>query len=187
MSQAKGLPWLLDAFDAMVATDPECRLHIAGGGAGAEAERLLSRIRSTPNVEYHGRVDQQRLAQLMREAAVFVLPSLYEGLPLVLVEAAACGCRLVSTALPAVEGELAPVLADTLSTVPVPRLKGPDIPAEADLPEFVSNLTMALRRALDSPLLGDPQLEGPEVLDNFTWKAVFQRIESMWTTLIDSR
>ena len=41
-----------------------------------------------------------------------VLPSFYEGVPLVLAEAAACGCRLVATALPGVREALAPRFRD---------------------------------------------------------------------------
>mgnify|MGYP000532501899 CR=1 FL=1 len=44
--------------------------------------------------------DQPALAELMRRCAVLVLPSFYEGVPLVLAEARACGCRLVATDLP---------------------------------------------------------------------------------------
>ena len=54
-----------------------------------------------PLVTMHGQLDQPALADLMRRCAVCVLPSFYEGVPLVLVEAAACGCRLVSTDLDA--------------------------------------------------------------------------------------
>ena len=50
----------------------------------------------------------------MRRCAVCVLPSFYEGVPLVLVEAAACGCRIVATALPGVIEQIAPYLNDAI-------------------------------------------------------------------------
>ncbi|MDZ7663922.1 MAG: glycosyltransferase [Desulfotignum sp.] len=45
---------------------------------------------------YHGPLSHDDLGDLLRHAHVFVLPSFYEGLPLVLMEALACGCRLVA-------------------------------------------------------------------------------------------
>ena len=62
----------------------------------------------------------------MRAAHVFVLPSFYEGLPLVLVEALACGCRLVCTDLPGVRSGLLPHLEPVLDRVPMPALAGID-------------------------------------------------------------
>ena len=49
-----------------------------------------------PAVTLHGQLNQPQLAVLMRRCGVCVLPSFYEGLPLVLIEAAACGCRIVA-------------------------------------------------------------------------------------------
>ena len=51
-------------------------------------------------MEVLGRLSDAELVRAMQRAQAFVLPSLYEGLPLVLVEAAAAGCRIVATALP---------------------------------------------------------------------------------------
>ncbi len=90
-SHAKGLPWLLDAFETLRTGRPELVLHIAGDGAGPEAEALRTRMQAlAPHVVLHGMLDQPRLAELMRRCGVMVLPSFYEGVPLVLVEAAAC-------------------------------------------------------------------------------------------------
>ena len=183
-SRAKGLPWLLDAVTRLASTRPGLVLHVAGSGAGAEAEALRACMEAlAPTVVMHGQVDQPQLAELMRQADVFVLPSFYEGLPLVLVEALACGCRLVCTALPGVERELAPHLGDTLDLVPLPGLIGPDEPVAADLPAFVDGLTAALDRALARPPLGAAP---PQRLTPFTWAAVFSRVESVWRDLIPS-
>jgi glycosyltransferase involved in cell wall biosynthesis len=120
----------------------------------------------------------------MRQSAVCVLPSFFEGLPLVLVEALACGCRLVSTALPGVVEQLAPRLGEALDLVPLPRLETVDRPAAADLPAFVDRLEAALDAALQKPPLGDPAVAMPGALETFTWKAVFERVEAIWRELI---
>ena len=114
----------------------------------------------------------------MRECSIFVLPSLYEGLPLVLVEAAACGCRLVSTALPGVLDALAEPLRDALELVDVPRLRSIDGIEADDEENFVASLETSLGAALDrGPLRSQIPLE------TFTWRAVFRRIEAVWDDL----
>ncbi len=179
-SAAKGLPWLLDAVARLSADHPDMRLHVAGSGAGPEADELRSRMEAmAPVVVRHGQLDQAALADLMRRCDICVLPSFYEGVPLVLVEAAACGCRIVSTALPGVIEQISPHLGDRLDLVPLPRLAGVDQPVPADLPRFVDDLTAALRKGLEA----DKQIPPPD-LGHFTWDAVFGRVEKIWRELI---
>lgn len=179
-SAAKGLPWLLDAVARLSADHPGLRLHVAGSGAGAEADNLRRRMEAmAPVVVLHGQLDQTSLADLMRRCEICVLPSFYEGVPLVLVEAAACGCLIVATALPGVLEQIQPHFGDGMNLVPLPRLTGVDKPVSEDLPRFVNQLEAALRDALDA--VGptpDPDL------DHFTWDAVFGRVEKIWRELI---
>jgi glycosyltransferase involved in cell wall biosynthesis len=183
-SHAKGLPQLLDVFERLKSRFPGLTLHVAGDGAGEEAEQLRSRMAGmAPRVVMHGQLDQQALAELMRRCAVFVLPSFYEGLPLVLVEALACGCRLVCTDLPGVRESIAPQLGDVLELVALPGMIGPDTPVRRELPAFVDRLTDAVMPALQKPPVGDPAVTMPEVLAPFTWPAVFERIEQVWFEL----
>jgi glycosyltransferase involved in cell wall biosynthesis len=178
-SAAKGLPWLLDAVESLAADQPELRLHVAGSGAGPEADQLRRRMEElAPTVVLHGQISQDVLADLMRRCAVCVLPSFYEGVPLVLVEAAACGCRIVATALPGVLEQIAPFLQDQLDLVPLPRLEGVDRPVPEDLPRFTADLTRALKAAVTA----EPVTAGN--LDHFTWGAVFFRVERIWRDLI---
>lgn len=181
---AKGLPWLLDAFERLRAERPGLRLHVAGSGAGEEAEALRARMtRMSPAVVLHGQLAQPALADLMRSCAVCVLPSFYEGLPLVLVEARACGCQLVATRVGGVASELSPRLGDDLQLVAPPRLSGVDRPVEEDLPALVEALCGAIARALDRAASGRSSV--PD-LSYFTWAAVFRRVEAVWRSLLVS-
>ena len=183
LSRAKGLPWLLDAVERLDAV-----LHVAGSGAGPESESLASRMAAlAPRVVSHGQVDQRRLAELMRACSVFVLPSFYEGLPLVLVEALACGCRLVATRLPGTAGELSPHLGAALDLVDPPGLRGSDEPVPADLPGFVDRLEAALAAALARPPLGGEASGIAQELQPFTWGSVFGRVEAVWREAISLR
>jgi glycosyltransferase involved in cell wall biosynthesis len=185
LSKAKGLDCLLDAVDQLRDGFPDLVLRVAGGGSGDEARDLESRMASMgARVEMHGRLDQRALSDLLRQSSVFVLPSFYEGLPLVLVEALACGCRLVSTDLPGVRSGLAPSLGDALDLVAPPRLQSVDVPVAEDVPAFVERLAGAMDVALRrGPVdVGGPSLDA--LLEPFTWRAVFARIERVWDDVI---
>jgi glycosyltransferase involved in cell wall biosynthesis len=183
-SAAKGVPWLLDAFERVLTRNPAIRLHVAGGGTGGEADALRSRMdRMAPAVVQHGQLAQPELANLAGNCTVCVLPSFYEGLPLVLVEALACGCRLVATDLSGIMEELTPRLGEALTTVELPRLETIDRPRPDDLPAFVDRLEEALESALNAPALGDPMDSMPEALTHFTWARVFDRVEVIWRSL----
>jgi glycosyltransferase involved in cell wall biosynthesis len=184
LSAAKGLPQLLDAFERL---GDGSILHVVGdGGVGSgEAARLRARIEATGSrAVNHGILPQAELAGLLRRCDVCALPSFYEGLPLVLVEAFACGCRVVATDLPGVVDELAPHLGTALRLVRTPRLVGPDVPVAADLPAFVDALEAALRASLADPPVDTAAPGFAAALAPFMWRAVFSRVEAIWRALL---
>jgi len=107
-SSSKGLPQLLDAVEILREYCPGLVLEVAGSGSGDEASALAARMASMPDVQMHGQLSQEQLAELARTSWLCVLPSFYEGIPLVLVETLACGCRLVATGLPGIKEQLRP-------------------------------------------------------------------------------
>jgi glycosyltransferase involved in cell wall biosynthesis len=179
LAAAKGLPQLLDAVELLATRVPGLLLQVAGGGQGREADALRQRMKEmSPLVSFHGRLDQAELAALMRRAAVFVLPSFYEGLPLVLAEALACGCRLVATDLPGLREAMAARLGEALALLPAPAMKAVDTPREDALPAFVGALTDTLEAGLAAGALKTETLA--DSLASFSWKAVFERVQSVW-------
>jgi len=94
LSEEKGLHVLLEAWNLLGSGRI---LRIAGTGplAGWVAREIHGR-----NVQYCGPVSRQQALQLLREAALLVVPSLcYEGCPLVVVEAFASGTPVVASNL----------------------------------------------------------------------------------------
>jgi len=187
-SRAKGVPWLLDAVESLAERRPGLVLHMAGSGAGAEAEEIHRRIERLGGlVVHHGQLAQLELADLMRSSAVCVLPSFYEGLPLVLVEALACGCRIVATNLPGIRNQLVPYLGSAIDLVPMPRMESVDVPYGPDLPDFVTSLTVTLERALNAPPIDVNSTAFALALGPFTWSRIFSRIENLWLDLMEAR
>jgi glycosyltransferase involved in cell wall biosynthesis len=89
----KGLHDLLDCFADLALSDAELVLV---GGHTADTEALLRRAR-LDNVRLTGLLSRAAVAVEMSRATVMVLPSLEEGLALVMAQALACGCPVIAS------------------------------------------------------------------------------------------
>ena len=100
---------LLRAF-SRVRAEREVRLIILGAeghgcrGYAREIHRLADELRVAKDISFPGFVANP--FAYMARASLFVLSSVYEGLPGVLVQALACGCPVVSTDCPSGPGEI---------------------------------------------------------------------------------
>lgn len=98
LCEEKNFPLLLRAF-AIVSRKLDAVLIIAGEGPLLEELRkIVSELGIEDRVSFAGFLKNPFSA--MANADVFVLSSLYEGLANVIIEAMACGCRIVSTDCP---------------------------------------------------------------------------------------
>jgi glycosyltransferase involved in cell wall biosynthesis len=87
---------LLNSFAAL--NDPKAHLLIAGDGdLRDELNSKIGFLGLSQQVTMLGPVAHAELAQLLRVVSVLVLTSAYEGLPVVVLEALACGTPIVTT------------------------------------------------------------------------------------------
>jgi glycosyltransferase involved in cell wall biosynthesis len=94
----KGIPNLLRALSLLRERRSDFSLTIVGGGDHREEYQELSdQLGLGKYVHFVGIKMKGEIAHLMRSSNLFVLPSLYENLPCVLLEAMACGLPIVST------------------------------------------------------------------------------------------
>jgi glycosyltransferase involved in cell wall biosynthesis len=192
LSNAKGVPWFLRALSTVAS--PAWRLHLVGGGSGKEKDQCLALARDMGDkVRVHGAVPQQRLADIMKQAHLFVLPSFYEGLPLVVLEGLASGCRIVSTDLPGVKELLGDVSADFISLVRTPRLKNLDQPYARDQKPFERRLARALQTQIEVAARC-PDIDLAPVqkkMAAYTWSGIFNKVQAVYSrvsgTALDSR
>jgi glycosyltransferase involved in cell wall biosynthesis len=95
LTKQKDFPTLLKAF-ALVRKEIDSRLVILGEGEERKSlEKLAKELGTEEYLWMPGFVDNPY--KFMSKASVFVLSSIYEGLPTVMIEALALGCRVVST------------------------------------------------------------------------------------------
>ena len=117
LTRDKGLPELIEAFDAILAAKPNAHLLLVGWYDAAEDaldSRIRSRIQRHPRIHTTGYVDDT--APYYRAMDLMVLPTRREGFPNVVLEAAASGIPVITTfstgscdsVLPEVTGLLIP-------------------------------------------------------------------------------
>ncbi len=96
LCEQKGVSYLLKAFVSVVKHIPQAVLVIAGDGElRSELENETKQLGIQRNVFFLGlRLD---IAELLKLFDVYVLPSLWEGLPMILLEAMAAGCPVIAS------------------------------------------------------------------------------------------
>lgn len=86
----KNHPFLLDIFAALLKKESNAVLFLVGGGEGmSQIREKVQKLGIAEHVRFLG--VRSDVADLMQAMDMFVLPSLYEGLPVTMVEAQAAG------------------------------------------------------------------------------------------------
>ena len=136
LDEQKGFDVAITALALVRERHPSVRLVIAGDGP--ERNRLIATacgLGVDDSVDFLGTVSRSRVATLFRECALVVMPSRFEGLPLVALEAAWAGRPVVAADVPGlseavVPGETAlmvpPEDPEALATAIVQLLDAPD-------------------------------------------------------------
>jgi len=107
LTEQKDFSTLMKAFADVRATRPLRLVLLGAGGLRNTLQHLANTLGIAEDVDMPGFVDNP--FQYMTRAALLVLPSEYEGLPGVLIQALACGCPVISTDCPGGSRE---ILAD---------------------------------------------------------------------------
>ncbi|HTT25195.1 MAG TPA: glycosyltransferase family 4 protein [Candidatus Sulfotelmatobacter sp.] len=88
LAAEKGQVFLLEAIAALRTEGRSILARLVGDGPDRKwLEKRADELGIGSNVEFPGWVDQERLLALYAESDLFVLPSLAEGIPMVLIEA----------------------------------------------------------------------------------------------------
>jgi glycosyltransferase involved in cell wall biosynthesis len=180
-NRSKGLPWLLRSLAKI--KNHDWHLHMAGSGDGPEFKNCLDLAEELDRrVTNHGYVTHQRLSELMKMAHVQVLPSFFEGLPLVLFEGLASGCRIITTNLSGFKEIFGNANSDTINLIQLPPLETIDRPYQKDETQLENELCKSILNMIaavkKSPDFDDHQAE--KIASNYTWSRVFERTLSVY-------
>ncbi len=153
----KNLRRLVDAFASFSDRNPRHpAILVLAGKRGWLYHELFEQVRQRgldAHVRFPGYVAEEDKAALLSGAIAFVLPSLYEGFGLPVLEAQACG---------------APVIASTTSSLP-------EVAGDAALlvdPQDTSAIADAMERLVTEPALSDHLVaRGSANVRRFSWEA----------------
>lgn len=168
LDPVKGADLLLDALAALRPTYPDLTATFIGDGPQAAQTRAHARALGLDNVTtFLGAQPETAVADLLQRSDLLVLPSFAEGLPVVLMEAMACGL---------------PVVASRIAGIP-------ELVRDGENGLLISaGDTAALIRAIDR-LLADPDLRSrmgqqgrATVLAEFTIEAEARRLAHLFTS-----
>jgi len=168
LHEQKGMAYFLRAAASLRHSRPECHFAVVGAGPQDEALRALARqLRLEPHVSFLGRCED--VAPVLKATDVFVLASLWEGMPNVVLEALAAGVPVVATR---VEGVTDIIEDGRTGVLVMPR----DVPA----------IVTAVARLLDEPERARrlAQAGREDVAARFPLEAMVQRHEQLYADLL---
>ncbi len=97
LSEEKGLMLLLSVFSS-------CRHKIKIAGDGPLKDEVIRCSTQYPNIEFLGILNKTEVFTLLQSCTALVFPSIwFEGMPLTIIEAFACGTPVISSKLGAME------------------------------------------------------------------------------------
>jgi glycosyltransferase involved in cell wall biosynthesis len=187
LCKTKGVFSLLNAIQNIKIEN--VMFDLIGGASKENALALMEKSTdSFHSILFTGTLPQADVAKIFQNGDIFVLPSFYEGFPLVLIEAIACGMNIVVTDLPGFREILGKEYSESpyITFVPRPRMKSVDEPYDYDVEKFEA----ALKTAIETQIfqVTENTIAPRQLIENtvkkWTWAKLFTRLEKQMKALI---
>ena len=181
--ESKGFYELIKAFRLLEKKDTKVELELIGNLKEEDRLRVESLVGDSKRIRIYNAVDQVHLGEIMRYKDIFVLPSYFEGLGLIAVEALGSGLRVVATEIEGLIEFLGEKInnSEIIEYVKMPTIYDTDKAVEEEKPAFVERLVETLEvmiertrkeRAIPAYLL--------EEIERHSWK---KKIETIYKLL----
>lgn len=180
ISDSKGVFELAKTLPLILKKYPNTELTLVGNASEEQKAALLKNAGCIENLKIENASSQICMCKILKQNDIFILPSYYEALGLVAVEALACGLFAVTTEI---EG-LINLLGEKINTsgliefVKLPRIYDVDKVYEEDKPAFVEALAEKIMLQMER-LKSQKDFYSPlaEEIKKHSWESIIDRIE----------
>ena len=181
--ESKGFYELIKAFRLLEKKDDNVELELIGNLKDEDKLRVDSLVGDSKRIRIYNAVDQVHLGEIMRHKDIFILPSYFEGLGLIAVEALGSGLRVVATEIEGLIEFLGEKInnSEIIEYVKMPTIYDTDKAVEEEKPAFVERLVGALEVMIERTR---KEREIPayllEEIERHSWK---KKIETIYKLL----
>lgn len=173
ISEKKGVASLIKSLQYLHMKRDELEVYLAGGAGNQKEYQWITELAEKAGYPVHflGKLQQKKLAEEYNKSNVFVLPSFSEGLPLTIIEAMACGCKVIVTDLPGIRSWVsANVEHAPIFYLEPPEMVNADEPLPDSLKIFEKRLAGLIEESKDTPYPGLPDLS------RISWENICRKV-----------
>ena len=179
--ESKGIKSLLNSLKIVDYNEEDISVNIAGSGSDQEETNEIIEIskKSKYKVYFHGKLNHEELSELFNKSHIFVLPSFYEGLPVVVLESLACGCKVIVSKINGLEDFIGEDINNShnILYLKMPRMINFTTPLKDDLPKFEENIAKCMERFINT--INEEQKRPNINMEDKTWDGLGKKIDKI--------
>lgn len=172
LQKRKGAQHLIKVIPQIIQELPNTNFVIVGEGPYRKyLENLSNRLQIKNKIIFTGHLSPKKLLEAYHAADVFVLPSAFEGLPTVILEAMASGVPVVASKV----GGIPSVIQNGITGFLVNY---------GDMEQIAEAVTNILSSEKLAKLMGK---NGKKISKNYAWSIIYKKIEDVYREVVLSR
>ncbi|MEG1409783.1 MAG: glycosyltransferase family 4 protein [Terrisporobacter sp.] len=184
--KSKGLKSLLLSLNKLKYPNKSIVLNIAGSGSDyvIYEEMLQISEECKYKVNFLGRLNHEDLSELFNKSQLFILPSFYEGLPVVVLEALACGCEVIVSDISGVKKWMGNKInkSGNIDYIKLPNMKSAGVPIKSELNEFEEELYYTIDKKINK--IFTKGCNDIVNMEDKTWLGLAKRVDEIIDNII---
>lgn len=179
--ESKGIFALAAALPYLEKNHNNVEMHIIGNASEEDKEKMMMEANYSKNLYIRDAENQAKMAEDLRRSDIFVLPSYFEALGLVAIEALACHKLVVASEIDGLRKLLGEKLVNSgiIEFTKLPRIYDVDKPYIEDIHAYVERLAANIEKQISKLDKGLFTKEITKDLHEYSWTNLGKRIISI--------